>query len=69
MQIDFDRTQLVKFMPTLAYSTGRGLLPQDFYEILKLSLGPERLKSKGDFLRAADFIEAVLAYHKYRSKG
>ncbi len=64
----FDRTQLVKLMPTLAYSTGRGLLPSDFYDILKLSLGPERLQSKGDFLRTADFIEAVLAYHKYRGK-
>ena len=42
---------------------------RDFYDILKLSLGQERLRTNADFLRSADFIEAVLAYHKYRSKG
>jgi CRISPR type III-A-associated protein Csm2 len=66
-QQSFDRTRLLKLMPTLAYSVGRRLIPEDFYDILKLSLGRERLQTNADFIRAADFIEAVLAYHKYRS--
>jgi CRISPR-associated protein Csm2 len=65
----FDRTQLLHLMPTLAYASGRKLLPKEFYEILKLILGRDRLQTNTDFLRAADFIEAVLAYHKYRASG
>lgn len=63
----FDRTELALLMPTLAYAAGRRLLPQDFYEVLKLCLGSERLQTREDFMRAADFIEAVMAYHKYRN--
>jgi len=66
-QLEFDRTELALIMPTLAYAAGRNLLPKDFYEVLKLCLGRERLRTKEDFLRTADFIEAVMAYHKYRN--
>jgi len=66
-QQEFDRTELALVMPTLAYAAGRKLLPREFYDVLKLCLGSERLKTKEDFIRAADFIEAVVAYHKYRN--
>ena len=66
-QQEFDRTELALIMPMLAYAVGRDLLPRDFYDVLKLCLGSERLRSREDFLRAADFIEAVMAYHKYRN--
>ncbi len=64
----FNQARLMMLMPTLAYAVGRDLLPRDFYEILKLCLGRERLKANADFLRTADFIEAVVAYHKFRSR-
>jgi CRISPR type III-A-associated protein Csm2 len=64
----FDRLELLRMTPQLAYATGRGLLPKDFYSLLKVCLSPERLKSNEDFLRAFDFLEAILAYHKYRSE-
>jgi CRISPR type III-A-associated protein Csm2 len=64
----FDRARLLKLMPTLAYAVGRDLLPRGFYDILKLSFGQERLKTTSDFLRSADFVEAILAYHKFHSR-
>jgi CRISPR type III-A-associated protein Csm2 len=64
----FDRTELLKLIPELAYATGRGLLPQKFYELLRLCLSSEKVKTNADFLRAFDFVEAILAYHKFRSE-
>ena len=64
----FEQTKLMRLMPTLAYAVGRELLPRDFYDILKLSFGRQRVQTNADFLRAADFVEAIVAYHKYRSK-
>jgi len=63
----FERASLLKLMPTLAYAVGRKLLPEEFYEILKLILGRQRVQTNADFVRTADFVEAVLAYHKYRN--
>lgn len=64
----FDRADLLRMNPELAYSTGRGLLPREFYTLLKTCLSPDRLKSAEDFLMAFDFLKAILAYHKYRSE-
>lgn len=60
------RKRVMKLMPTMAYATGRGLIPKDFYEVMKMCLGPEKLKTYEDFLRLAEFIEAIMAYHKFR---
>lgn len=68
-ELPFDdeyRTKVVKLMPYLAYSVGRGLIPKDFYELIKLCLSTEKLKTYGDFLRVADFVETIMAYHKFR---
>lgn len=64
-QTQFDRSQLLPIMPVLAYSTGRGNLPKEFYDILRLCLGQERLQDQEDFIRTVEFVEAVMAYHKY----
>ncbi len=61
----FETHKVVLMMPTLAYARGRGLIPEDFYEIMKLCLR-EKVKTNKDFLRSVQFIEAVLAYHKFR---
>jgi CRISPR type III-A-associated protein Csm2 len=65
---EFKRSSLLELMPILAYSTGRGLIPKEFYEILKECFSSERLKTNADFLRVAQFMEAIMAYHKYRSE-
>ncbi|GBC95309.1 hypothetical protein HRbin16_01096 [bacterium HR16] len=63
----FDSTDLLKLMPTLAYAVGRELIPKEFYQLLREVFAPSRLQTNADFLRAFDFVEAILAYHKYRS--
>ncbi|MGQ9488835.1 MAG: type III-A CRISPR-associated protein Csm2 [Armatimonadota bacterium] len=63
----FDNSQLLPLMPVLAYSVGRELIPREFYNLLKEVFSPQRLETNEDFLRAFDFVEAILAYHKYRS--
>ncbi len=61
----FDRGEILGLLPILAYSTGRGLMPKDFYDILKICLSKEKLEINKDFLRLAEFMEAIIAYHKY----
>jgi CRISPR-associated protein Csm2 len=63
----FDRTKVTLVMPTLAYAVGRKLIPGDFYELMKLCFGQERCRTQTDFETAADFLEAIMAYHKYRN--
>lgn len=60
------RKRVIKLMPAMAYATGRDLIPKDFYELMKICLAPEKLKTYGDFLRVAEFTEAIMAYHKFR---
>jgi CRISPR-associated protein Csm2 len=62
----FDRSALLPIMPVLAYAAGRELLPPEFYHILRLCLGQQRLQNAEDFIRTVDFVEAIMAYHKYR---
>ena len=61
----FERGRILSLLPMLAYSTGRGLIPPEFYDILKMCLSKERLKTNEDFLRFAEFMEAIMAFHKY----
>lgn len=59
----FDRTKLVRLMPTLAYGVGRDVIPKDFYNLMKLCL--ERVKTDQDLKWLDEFITSLLAYHKY----
>ncbi len=63
----FNSAELLQLMPTLAYAVGRELIPKDFYQLLREVFKPDRLPTNADFLRAFEFVEAILAYHKYRS--
>lgn len=63
----FDRNQIVRLMPSLAYASGRDLIPMDFYELVTMCLSKDRLQTKGDLLTSVKFLEAILAYHKFRS--
>jgi CRISPR-associated protein Csm2 len=62
----YDRTQVALVMPTLAYAVGRKLIPDDFYQLMKICFGQQRCRTQQDFESAADFLEAIMAYHKYR---
>ena len=65
---EFHRGDIARMMPMLAYAVGRNeLIPRDFYDLMKLCFGAEKCQTKEDFLRAADFLEAVMAYHKFQS--
>lgn len=65
---EFTYRQIAPVMPVLAYARGRKLIPEDFYKLMKLCFGSEKCNDKDDFLAAANFLEAVMAYHKYRTE-
>jgi CRISPR-associated protein Csm2 len=62
----FDRSAVAGLMVNLAYAKGRRLIPDDFYNILKQCLSQQKLQTNEDFMRVADFTEAILAYYKFR---
>lgn len=63
---DFNRADIATIMVNLAYARGRKLIPSDFYDILTQCLSHNQLKRNKDFIRLAEFVEAVLAYYKLR---
>lgn len=52
-------------IPELAYAKGRKLIPQEFYELMRVCLSSEKLQTVGDLRRLVQFLTAILAYHKY----
>lgn len=66
---NFNRAKVALLMPSLAYAKGRGHLPEEFYNLFILCFGQDKCKTAADFNSAANFLEAILAYHKfYHSK-
>ncbi len=55
-------------LPELAYAKGRGLITEEFYELMKVCMDTSKLKKIKDFKRLVDFLSAILAYHKMRTK-
>jgi len=64
-EANFNRSKVALLMPSLAYAHGRGHLPKDFFELLTVCFGQEKCKTDADFESAANFLEAILAYHTY----
>jgi CRISPR-associated protein Csm2 len=62
----FDRNDVANVMVNLAYARGRRLIPDDFYTILTECLSRQKLQTNEDFIRVAEFTEAILAYYKFR---
>ena len=57
---------LIKILPLLAYSKGRGLISEDFFELCKTLIKKVRESlNKEDFNKFVDIFEAIVAYHKY----
>ena len=62
----FDRTTIAPLLVNLAYARGRKLIPEEFYSILADCLSQPKLQTNEDFIRVAQFTEAILAYYKFR---
>ncbi|MEJ5201161.1 MAG: type III-A CRISPR-associated protein Csm2 [Anaerolineales bacterium] len=65
-QGNFNRAKVVLIMPTLAYAVGRNLITEEFYELLTTMLN--KCQTSQDFESVANFLEAIMAYHKYHDK-
>lgn len=64
-EASFNRAKVALLMPSLAYAQGRDLIPRDFFELLTLCFGQDKCRTAEDFENAANFLEAIMAYHKY----
>lgn len=55
--------------PKIAHARGRNLIPEEFNEFLKVCMRKVDIGNDGDkkenFEKMVDFLEAVVAYHRY----
>ena len=55
--------------PKIAYAKGRKLIPEEFYQVLKVSLNKINVGTNGEkienFKRFVKFLESIVAYHKF----
>lgn len=55
--------------PKIAYAKGRKLIPEEFYQVLKVSLNKINVGTNEDkienFKRFVQFLESIVAYHKF----
>ncbi len=61
-----DSAKLYLLMPELAYGFGRGVISKDFYEVMKVCLGGNKITKVADFRRFIELLTAVIAYNKKR---
>jgi len=61
-----DATKLYLLMPELAYGVGRGVISREFYDVMKICLGGNKIKGVADFKRFIELLTAVIAYNKKR---
>jgi len=59
------RAEISLLSPNLVYAVGRDLLPESFYNVLKLCLREDKMKTVADFRRLTQLLTAILAYQKY----
>jgi CRISPR type III-A-associated protein Csm2 len=60
-----EKTAIRLLIPELAYAGGRGLIPQEFYDLMRKCLSGPKLQTVGDLRRLTQLLTALLAYHKY----
>lgn len=62
-------TDFYQLKPRLAHAKGRKLIPDEFYDVIKISLNKvdvgTDIERKENFKMFVKFLEAVVAYHKY----
>lgn len=65
----FDRNQLLRLRPKLAYTAGKSLQENSIRELqLILDKAIQETNSPGRFSNFKDFFEAIVGYHRYHSK-
>ncbi|MFN3422728.1 MAG: type III-A CRISPR-associated protein Csm2 [Armatimonadota bacterium] len=64
------RTQIALTLPELAYAYGRGVIPKEFYDLMKALLHPpeQRFQDYEDVERLMQILTALLAYHKFHDE-
>jgi CRISPR-associated protein Csm2 len=65
--VGFNRNKVALIMPSLAYAKGRRLIPDKFFDLLALCFGQAKCRTVEDFDSAANFLEAIMAYHKFHN--
>jgi len=63
-----DPTKLFLLMPELAYGVGRGVISEEFYDVMKICLSGQKIKTVGDFKQFIQLLTAVIAYNKMFEK-
>ena len=65
-------TDFYQLKPRLAYASGRKLIPDEFYDVVRITLNKvdigSDIEKKDNFKMLVKFLEAVVAYHKFRNK-
>jgi CRISPR-associated protein Csm2 len=64
----FDNPDLYMLLPQMAYAKARKLIIQEFYDLTKTIINDGMIKNVGDFRRFAQFMTAIVAYHKQYSR-
>lgn len=59
-----ESSKLYLLMPELAYGVGRKVVNREFYEVMKICLSKNKIKTVADFRRFIELLTAVIAYHK-----
>ncbi len=67
--INYLKAELIKIIPQLVFAKNRGVIKNDFYDLLITCLLNEnkndiRFKSYEEFNNVVSFLEAIVAYHK-----
>jgi CRISPR-associated protein Csm2 len=67
---DAAKPEFYLLKPKIAHARGRNLIPEEFYEFLKVcmrkvDIGDDNENKKKNFEKMVEFLEAVVAYHKY----
>ncbi len=65
-------TEFYQLKPRLAFAFGRKLIPDEFYNVTRIALNKidvgTDIEKKDNFKMMVRFLEAIVAYHKFRNK-
>lgn len=67
---DAAKPEFYLLKPKIAHARGRNLIPEEFYKFLKVcmmkvDIGDDNENKKENFEKMVEFLEAVVAYHRY----
>lgn len=66
----FNDPSLFMLVPQMAYAKARGLIKNEFYEMIKSIIGDGKtgkIQTVKDFKRFSEFMTAIVAYHKFHN--